>query len=72
MNTPATSVPVVPPPSERDKTMAEQCRTCPLCRHARWRQRGLAFWMVRHVEGGLCPYCRAYERVYGRKAHEPA
>ena len=28
-------------------------------------------WFVRHIEGSLCPYCRAYERVYGRKAHEP-
>ncbi len=20
---------------------------------------------------GLCPFCRAYEKVYGRKSHEP-
>jgi hypothetical protein len=23
------------------------------------------------IEGGMCPQCRAYEKVYGRKAHEP-
>jgi hypothetical protein len=22
------------------------------------------------VEGGLCPFCQVYEKVYGRKAHE--
>ncbi len=23
------------------------------------------------TETRVCPFCRAYERVYGRKAHEP-
>jgi hypothetical protein len=26
---------------------------------------------VKKIEARLCPFCRAYERVYGRKAHEP-
>jgi hypothetical protein len=30
----------------------------------------LAYWFVKHIENGLCPYCQAYERVYGKKAHE--
>jgi len=30
----------------------------------------LLFWFVKMVEGRLCPQCRAYEKVYGRKAHE--
>jgi hypothetical protein len=42
-----------------------------VCRRAREKQRGLAYWFVKHVEGGFCPYCQAYEKVYGRKAHEP-
>lgn len=60
------------PASDRDRSMAEVCVSCLLCRRARERQQGLAFWLVKAVEGSICPYCRAYERVYGRKAHEPA
>jgi hypothetical protein len=25
---------------------------------------------VKKIESKICPFCRAYERVYGRKAHE--
>jgi hypothetical protein len=25
---------------------------------------------VKKIEAKLCPFCRAYERVCGRKAHE--
>lgn len=56
--------------TERDRKLAEQCRTCPLCRRARRNQRGLIFWFVKKLERGVCPACRAYEKVYGRKAHE--
>jgi hypothetical protein len=58
--------------TDRDRRMAEWCRTCPACQRAQKKQRGFTFWFVRHVEEGLCPYCKAYEKVYGRKAHEPA
>lgn len=51
--------------------MAQKCVECTLCDKARVDQKGLAFWFVKRIEGGLCPYCKAYERVYGRKAHEP-
>ena len=57
--------------TDKDRAMAKRCRECPVCGHARKRQRGLAFWFVRGIEGSLCPYCKAYERVYGRRAHEP-
>jgi len=57
--------------SGRDRAMAQKCVECVLCEHARRKQRGLAFWFVRRIEGGVCPFCKAYERVYGRKAHEP-
>ncbi len=56
--------------SEKDKQMAERCVECPVCTHARRKQRGFAYWFVKTIEGGICPYCAAYERVYGRKAHE--
>jgi len=58
--------------TKKDRAMAEVCVNCPVCRHARKKQRGLAYLFVRKIEGGLCPFCRAYEKVYGRKAHEPA
>lgn len=56
--------------TEKDREMAMRCVTCPVCKRARKKQSGLAFWFVKHIEGGLCPYCKAYERVYGKRAHE--
>ena len=56
----------------KDRAMAAACVNCPLCRHARKKQKGPVYLFVRKIEGGLCPFCRAYEKVYGRKAHEPA
>lgn len=60
-----------PAPTAGDRRLAAVCEKCPLCRTARRKQRGLAFWFVRKVEHRLCPACRAYERVHGRKAHQP-
>jgi len=51
--------------------MASVCLHCTLCKEARRKQRGIAFSVVRAVEQKVCPFCRAYEQVYGRKAHEP-
>lgn len=58
--------------TDKDRADAEFCQTCPICSRARAKQKGLAYWFVKNVEGGLCPKCQAYEKVYGRKAHEPA
>jgi hypothetical protein len=55
-----------------DKALAQMCVSCPVCRRARQRQGGAAFWLVQHVETKLYPFCRAYERVYGRKSHVAA
>lgn len=57
--------------SEKDRKMAKFCLNCPVCRHARKQQKGAAFWFVQKIEGNLCPFCKAYERVYGKKAHQP-
>ena len=57
--------------TDTDRKNAEICLKCPVCSHARTKQRGLAYWFVKKVEGGLCPKCKAYEKVYNRKAHEP-
>jgi hypothetical protein len=56
--------------TEKDREMAKKCVECPVCSKARVKQRGFAFWFVKTIEGGMCPYCKAYEKVYGRKAHE--
>ena len=56
---------------QHDRELAAKCMACPVCRRARAKQRGLCFWFVKKLEGNICPACRAYERVYGRKAHEP-
>lgn len=53
-----------------DRAMARLCETCPVCRSARTKQEGVAFWLVTRVEERACPFCRAYEKVHGRKAHE--
>jgi uncharacterized protein CbrC (UPF0167 family) len=57
--------------SPKDRSLAEFCVKCTVCRRARQKQQGMAYWFVRKIEGDLCPFCQAYERVYGRKAHEP-
>jgi hypothetical protein len=57
-------------PFSLDKVLAGFCVNCLVCRRARGRQSGTAFWLVKKIEARMCPFCRAYERVYGRKAHE--
>jgi len=57
--------------TEKDRERAKGCLNCPVCKRAREKQRGVAYWVVKHVEEGLCPNCKAYNKVYGRKAHEP-
>jgi len=57
--------------SDKDRKRAQRCLACPVCRRARKKRSGLCYWFVKHIEAGLCPWCRAYEKVYGRKAYEP-
>jgi len=56
--------------TEKDRERAKGCLNCPVCSHARKKQRGLAYWFVKNVENKFCPNCQAYEKVYGKKAHE--
>lgn len=53
-----------------DRAMANVCEFCPVCRHARHHQHGVIYSFVKNVENGICPFCQAYERVHGKKAHE--
>lgn len=57
--------------TDKDRAKAQKCMECFACKRARKKQKGLAFLFVKLIEGSICPYCKAYERVYGRKAHEP-
>jgi hypothetical protein len=57
--------------TEKDRKLAKQCLNCPVCKRARFKQKGLIFWFVKKLESGICPACKAYEKVYKRKAHEP-
>ena len=57
--------------TDKDREKAQKCIECFACKRARKKQKGLAFWFVKLIEGSICPYCKAYECVYGRKAHEP-
>jgi CxxC motif-containing protein len=54
-----------------NRNLAKVCVNCPVCRRARRKQRGIAYALVKKVEGSVCPFGRSYERVHGRKPHEP-
>jgi hypothetical protein len=57
--------------SNKDREMAQVCMSCPMCKNARKDQSGLMNSCVKIFTESICPFCQAYERVYGRKAHEP-
>ena len=57
--------------TEKDRKRANFClNECTGCKKDRKDQKGFAYWFVKTIEGGVCPNCMAYEKVYGRKAHE--
>ena len=56
--------------SNLDRALAAVCANCPACRHARKTQKGAIYSFVKKVEGSICPFCQAYERVNGRKSYE--
>lgn len=50
--------------------MAQFCKDgCPGCKKARENQKGFTYQFVK-FESRFCPMCRAYEKVYGKKAYE--
>ncbi|HSV95734.1 MAG TPA: hypothetical protein VLM75_02240 [Spirochaetota bacterium] len=55
---------------ERLKKRAGVCKNeCPVCTRARKKGRGFLYRLVK-LERRICPYCRAYEEVYGKPAYE--
>ena len=59
-----------PAKTGKTRALARVSQNCPVCRRARDRQSGLAFWLVKTFED-FCPFCRAYQKVHHRKSHEP-
>jgi len=54
---------------EELKKKADFCKyTCPVCTRARKKGKGFLYTMVK-LERKFCPYCRAYEQVYGKPAY---
>jgi hypothetical protein len=55
-----------------DRKLAGFCAgTRPVWKKARKDQKGSFYRFVKFTESGVCPACRAYEKTYGKKAHEP-
>jgi hypothetical protein len=44
--------------TEKDKKMAEHCVTCPVCSHARKKQRGIAYWVCQEYREWCLPILR--------------
>lgn len=58
------------PTGSLTRALAFVCTVCPVCRTARKNQGGLLHSFVKTIEGRFCPFCMAYEKVHGKKAHE--
>lgn len=56
--------------SALDRALAKVCESCPVCLHTRYHQKGIVYNFVKSIETDICPFCKAYERVHGKKAHE--
>lgn len=57
-------------PCETTVRRAEKCRDCRVCKYARRKQGGIVYWFMR-VENRICPFARAYRKVYGRMPTDP-
>jgi hypothetical protein len=57
---------------KKEQKMGQFCRDgYPVCKSVRKKQKGVLFWFIKTFESVVCPYCEAYEKVYGLKAQEP-
>ncbi len=56
--------------TDLQKWMARICLQCPLCRYARKKQRGVLYTIAK-FESHICPFCRAYKKVYGGESWQP-
>ncbi|OKY78414.1 MAG: hypothetical protein BTN85_0905 [Candidatus Methanohalarchaeum thermophilum] len=52
------------------KKKADFCKDkCPVCNRAREGKK-ISKFFVKHIDRKVCPMCKAYEEVYGKKAYE--
>ncbi|MDI6831644.1 MAG: hypothetical protein QME88_09955 [Actinomycetota bacterium] len=61
-----------PQVDEKTRKRADMCMNkCTVCKLGREKGRGFFYWMVK-MESRLkvCPWCRAYEKVYGVPAYQ--
>mgnify|MGYP005835681651 CR=1 FL=1 len=67
-----TSGPVPAQVDEKTRKRAEMCMNkCTVCKLGREKGSGFFHWMVKmEAKLKLCPWCRAYEKVYGVPAYE--
>lgn len=49
--------------SKKDRLMAWFCLHCPVCNRARKSQRRAAFWWVKRIETGVCPFSAGHMNV---------
>lgn len=57
--------------TDKDRELAKQCLDCKLCQKAREKQKGFVYMFVKWLDASICPACKAYEKVYGKKAYDP-
>ncbi len=57
--------------TDKDREMARVCLECPCGKTARQEQKGWVYECVKSFAEAVCPFGQAYEKVYGRKVHEP-
>ena len=57
--------------TDKLKSRAQGCLDCPICSHARAKQKGIAYLLVKHIDRKVCPNCKGFEKVTGQLAFEP-
>ncbi len=57
---------------EKTLRRADMCKNkCTVCKLGREKGKGFFYWMVKmESRMKVCPWCRAYEKVYGVPAYE--
>jgi|GEM_PF-1313047 hypothetical protein len=48
--------------SEKERAMAKKCLECALCKQARQKQRGFAFWFVKKSRAACAPIAKPMRR----------
>jgi len=58
------------PITDRDRAMAQNVSSAPSARAPPRTSAGVSYWFVKSSKR-ILPVLQAYEKVHGRKAHEP-